>query len=459
MTLPQRFEPPLLVAQVPGAPPGTTPGIPRIEANLQSHLVPGLLLALALVLGLGYRFCFPNSRPNQILVIAGRRHRRSDGQTVGYRVITGGRAFALPVLETRSWMDVRTTPVMIHVENAYAKGGTPIDVEAIASIKIDTDPARVGNAIERFLHHDGGELVQVSRKTLEGSLRSLVANLTPEQVNEDRLRFAHQVAEIVQPDMAKLGIRLDTFKILRVTDKVDYLDSLGRAVLAEVLLDAAIAEAQGLGDADRREAEAQQRAEVACTQARTIIQQKQNGLRTIRAQLKQKAQSAEERVEAAAGEARARAQQVLQALRSELERKRLEADIVLPAQARQEADQWLAKGAAAPTAENAKASALVNDRLAEIWKDAGEDAATIFLLQQLETILGEVALLPEQLKLGRISVLEFGNAESLAELVALYPAVMRTFLDAVRDIFGIDVIGTLNPPAPSFPSFTSETTP
>jgi flotillin len=424
-----------------GQPAQAVPPPPATAATVAVPLLTPLLVGGLLLVG--YRICFPNCRPNQILVIAGRRHRRSDGQTVGYRVITGGRAFALPLLERCSWMDVRTVPVSIQVEKAYAMGGTPINVQAIACVKIDSEANTVGNAIERFLHHDPKELVEVSRQTLEGHLRAMVATLSPEQVNEDRLRFAHEVAEVVQPEMGKLGLRLDTFKILRVTDQVEYYDSLGRARLAEVLRDAAIAEAEGFADADQREAEAQQRAEVARTEARTVVQQAQNALRATTAQLDQQARQAEDRVEAAAAEARTRAEQVLQRLRAELERRRLEADTVLPARARQEAEEWRARGAAAATAESTKAAASVNDRLAAVWHSAGEEAATIFLLQQVETIVAEAAQLASQLQLGRIEVLESGSPASLAELVTLYPAVMRGFLESVRDILGIDVLGAL----------------
>ena len=434
------------------SPPPPMPGLPLLVPLLTPLLVGGALLA-------AWKLCVPNCRPNQILVIAGRSHRRGDGQIVGYRVITGGRAFALPLLERCSWMDVRTVPVSIHVEKAYAKGGTPIDVEAIASVKIDSDSGLVGNAIERFLQHDPKELVEVSRQTLEGHLRSMVAALSPEQVNEDRLRFAHQVAEVVQPEMGKLGLRLDTFKILRVSDQVEYYDSLGRARLAEVLRDAAIAEAEGFGDADQREAEAQQRAEVARTENRTIVLQAQNALRATKAQLDQQARQAEDRVEAAAAEARSRAEQALQRLRAELEKRRLEADTVLPARAQQQAEEWRARGAAAATAETAKASASVNDRLAAVWHSAGEEAAAIFLLQQVETILSEAAQLAGQLQLGEIDVLESGSPASLVELVTLYPAVMRGFLISVRDILGIDVLAALALPSDSPSPTTAKTNP
>ncbi|MFO0119388.1 MAG: SPFH domain-containing protein, partial [Cyanobium sp.] len=234
-------------------------------------------------------------------------------------------------------MDVRTRAVPIRVAKAYAQGGTPIDVEAIATVQISTDPACVGNAIERFLGHEPAAVQEVAARSLEGHLRVMVAGMTPEQVNQDRLRFADRVLEVTRPDMIKLGLQVDTFKIQRLSDTVDYLDSLGRARLAEVLRDAAMAEAEGFGDAEQREAQAEERSQVASTTARTVVEERGNELRTIRAQLDEQIRTAEERVEAVAAESRARAEKALQALRADLERQRLEAEVVLPARAREQA--------------------------------------------------------------------------------------------------------------------------
>jgi flotillin len=98
------------------------------------------------------------------------------GQELGYRVLTGGRAIRIPIVETIKRMDVTTMPVRVEVKNAYAKGGTPLNIQAIANVKISTDPAVVGNAIERFLDRDRSELTRVSRETLEGYLRGVVAS-------------------------------------------------------------------------------------------------------------------------------------------------------------------------------------------------------------------------------------------------------------------------------------------
>ena len=219
----------------PTLPPSTTlatvrseppPGPPFGLAGLTglTGLEGPLLAALGLGLLLGaHRHVAPNCRPDQILVIAGRGRRRGDGQRIGYRVVHGGRALMVPWLEHRRWMDVRTRAVPIRVAKAYAQGGTPIDVEAIATVKISTDPACVGNAIERFLGHEPAAVQEVAARSLEGHLRVMVAGMTPEQVNQDRLRFADRVLEVTRPDMIKLGLQVDTFKIQRLSDTVDYL--------------------------------------------------------------------------------------------------------------------------------------------------------------------------------------------------------------------------------------------
>ncbi|UBF27212.1 flotillin family protein [Kovacikia minuta CCNUW1] len=382
--------------------------------------------------------------PNEILILSGRKHRTKEGEEVGYRVIFGGRVIAIPILETVKRMDLTTMPVPVEVKNAYSKGGTPLHIQAIANVKISGDPAVVGNAIERFLGRDRSEVARVARETLEGNLRGVVAMLTPEQVNEDRLEFAERIAQDVSRDLVKLGLQLDTLKIQSVADDMDYLRSIGRKQIAHIIRDAQIAEAEAVSQAEKIESECQQRAEVAKSQALAVIQQKQNELRTVKAELEQQARSEEERTKAAGKEARARAEQQLQTVRAELERLRLEADRVLPAAAEREAKILMAKGSAAELAENAKASAMVNDLLSEVWQKTGVNAAEVFLLQQIEMILQEAATIPNRMHLHQVNVIDNGDGKSLASLMNVYPEIVRQFLNRVEDTLGIDVSATLN---------------
>jgi flotillin len=383
--------------------------------------------------------------PNKILIISGRKYKRQDGQVLGYRVIYGGRTFRIPILETVKTMDLSTMPVPIEVTNAYSKGGTPLDIQAIANVKIARDETVVGNAIERFLGRGPEEIARVARETLEGNLRGVVALLTPEQLNEDRLEFAERIASDVRNDLSKLGLHLDTLKIQSVSDQVDYLNSIGRRQIANIVRDAEIAESNAVAEAEQIEADSNKQAEVAQTQARTVIQEKENELRRITAEVEKQARIEEERTLAAAEEARARAQRELQAIRAQLEQARLEVEKILPARAQQKAQEFQARGDSATLEENAKAAAQASQMLVKVWQETGVDASELFLVQQLEMVLKEAGRIPSRLHLGEISVIDNGDGKAIASLLNAYPEMVRQFLRQSEETLGIPLTANLPP--------------
>ena len=400
-----------------------------------------VIVALTLISRWMIRIC----RPNELLVVTGSQSNQGDQGMKGYRVVAnGGWTFVKPILETARRMDVTLLPVLVEVNNAYSRGGTPLNIQAIANVKVSTDPAVRNNAIERFLGRDSKEIVQVAKENLEGNLRSVLAQLTPEQVNEDRLRFAEQIAEDVGQDLRRLGLQLDTLKIQSVSDDVDYLNSISRRRVAQIVRDAEIAEAEAIGQAERIEAEMEEVAEVVRTEAETDVVEKDNAVRTKVAKMEKQARSEEERTAAAEMEARARAEQKLQKVRADLERLRLQADQVLPAEAKQKAQELRARGEAAATAEDVKASALVNDLLTQVWDEAGSTAELVFLLQQIEMVLEQATRLPGRITLKRVTSLDGNDATSLASLVALNHVVVRQFFQQVKEILGIDLLATLS---------------
>ena len=431
----------ILVQTQAGPPAFLPPGRNRSEVVIGG--VATVFVALV-VLNLISRWMVRICRPNELLVVTGSRSNQGDQGMKGYRVVAnGGWTFVKPILETARRMDVTLLPVLVEVNNAYSRGGTPLNIQAIANVKVSTDPAVRNNAIERFLGRDPQEIVQVAKENLEGNLRSVLAQLTPEQVNEDRLRFAEQIAEDVGQDLRRLGLQLDTLKIQSVSDDVDYLNSISRRRVAQIVRDAEIAEAEAIGQAERIEAEMEEVAEVVRTEAETTVLEKDNAVRTQVAQMEKQASSEEERTAAAELEARARAEQKLQKVRADLERLRLQAEQVLPAQASQKAQELRARGRAAATAEDVKASALVNDLLTQVWEDAGSTAELVFLLQQIEMVLEQATRLPQRLTLKRVTSLDGNDATSLASLVALNHVVVRQFFQQVNDILGIDLLSTL----------------
>ena len=424
-----------------------SPSVGFLSRDQNNTIAGGVGIVVVSLVGLTLlsRWMIRICRPNEMLVVTGSNSNQGSQGLKGYRVVAnGGWTFVKPVLETARRMDVTLLPVLVEVKNAYSNGGTPLNIQAIANVKVSTDPDVRNNAIERFLGRDPREIIQVAQENLEGNLRSVLAQLTPEEVNEDRLRFAEQIAKDVGDDLRRLGLQLDTLKIQSVSDDVDYLNSISRRRVAQIVRDAEIAEAEAIGQAERVEAEMEEKAEVVRTDAQTVVVEKDNGVRTKVALMEKKARSEEQRTEAAELEARAIAEQKLQKVRAELERLRLQAEQVLPAQANQKAKELRARGMAAATAEDVKASALVNDLLTQVWEEAGSTAELVFLLQQIEMVLDHATRLPGRLHLKRITTLDGNDASSLASLVALNHVVVRQFFDQVKEIFGIDLIDTLS---------------
>ena len=380
--------------------------------------------------------------PNDVLVISGRSSSKDEGG--GYRLAFGGVVFRIPILEEVRSMSLNTIPLHISVKNSYSKGGIVLNVEAVANIKISSDRKIIHNAIERFLERDIEEIRRTAQDTLEGNLREIIATLTPEEVNEDRLKFAKKMTEVIEEDLQKLGLHLDTLKIQHVSDDNDYLDSIGRKRVAEVIRDAEIAESNANREAENVAAQAKAQAQVAWEKARADIAKAENALRQLKAELEAKAKSEEEKTAAAAQEAKAKAEQELQQIRSELESLRLQADQVVPAEAQKQAKELFAKGEAAPIAENGKAIAKALELIATTWKEIGDGAKDIFVIQQLESIISQTADNLKNLQIEKITLIDNGTGEALPNYLRSYLDSLSSLLQGLSKTTGIDISEVLN---------------
>ncbi len=394
----------------------------------------GLLILLGIIKNLLY-IC----PPNQVLIFSGRRHRMPDGTVRGFRTLFGGRGLRVPLLEKVHWMSLNVMEVPITVRGAYSKGGIALNVDSVAMIKISSDPTVIGNAIERFLGRDPEEIRRVAKETLEGHLRGVLAKLTPEEVNEDRLKFAATLSEESEEDLTKLGIHLDTLKVLHISDEVQYLNSIGRKAIAEVIRNAEMAESDAKRDAEQTEAENLARAQV--TQAKTEAQiiQMQNDLRRIKADLEAQVMSEEERSLAAAREARARAEQELQKVRSELAELALMADEIIPAEAERESKEYAARGEAAEILERGRAVTRTLEVLQAAWVKAGDNAMRIYLIEDIEKILTAASQGVTKLNISNLNMIDSGTGETLASYISAYPAMLDSIFQAIAKTTGINI--------------------
>jgi len=390
--------------------------------------------------------------PNRVAVISGRSRQLSDGRTVGYRAIRGGRTLRVPLLERVSWMELNTIPIEVSVQNAYSRGAIPLHVQGIANVKVSSVEGLLQNSVERFLEVPQSEIAAIAKETLEANLRGVLATLTPEEVNEDRLKFAQTLIEEADDDIKTLGLELDVLKIQNVTDEVGYLDSVGRRQTAEVLKEARVAEAQRKAEAEESEALSRQRAEIATAQADLKIVEQQNALRVRQAELEAIAGAAEAEAKVAGEKAKVVAEQELETERVKLETRRLEAYVVAPARADLEAKELAAKADAAKIIEEGNAQIEVFRRLVEQYQAAGADAQRVFVLRMLPELIDKIVSTVGGVDIDKVSIIDSGGQGSgIPGFMGQLPAAVIGLAEQLENATGVDLLKALRPDAVDSP--------
>lgn len=347
--------------------------------------------------------------PNEVLVFSGTGD--SQGRVKkGYRVIRGGRGTRVPLFETVDRLDLTNMIIDVAVTNAYAKGGIPLSVSGVANIKIASQSPALDNAIERFTGKSRAEIIRIAKETLEGNLRGVLSQLTPEEVNEDKTRFAEKLLDEADHDLNKLGLILDTLKIQNVTDERGFLDSIGRIRSADIIKKAKVSEAEAHALATVRDAQNIQSARLAEIENRRAVIEAEAKRKIQDAKTKAAALVAEERGKIQAQIARAKADIVVQKARVEQVRQQLEANTIEPSKAEMQADIARAKGNAAKIIEDGKATAAVLEDMIATWQRGGDNARDIFLMQKLQPVMNSMLSSIQTIEVDKVAILPSSNS-------------------------------------------------
>ena len=162
--------------------------------------------------------------PNAVAVLSGRRRKLPDGRVVGYRMVSGGAALRIPLLEKVEYLHLNVMTIPLEIKRAYTLKGVPVSVKAVANVKIRGDESSLQAAAERFLGMSHDQLQKVIFQTLEGHLRSILGTLTVEEVNSDRQSFAQKLTSEAAIDLEKMGIGVDVLTIQEISDEEEYLE-------------------------------------------------------------------------------------------------------------------------------------------------------------------------------------------------------------------------------------------
>ena len=411
-----------------------------IETLIGAGVVAGVILVAAVVAVLTVKALIVIVPPNRAAVITGRERVVEGGQTVGYRSVSGGRTLRIPIIETVQWVSLETFPIEISVKNAFSKGNIPLNVEAIANVKIASEPRTTfNNAVERLLGKTEDEIESMAKDTLMGNLRGVLATLTPEEVNEDRLGFAKALAEDAGEDLAALGFHLDVLKIQNVSDERGYLEAIGRRKAAEAVREAEIAEANAEADTREAQAEARRRAEVREAETAVSVAEARNALRVRQATLDEEGEIAERTARVKAEQAEVEAQRELEQRRVSREQERLRADIVEPALAAREAAKAAAEAEAAPILERGKAQVEVLRRLYAEVQQGGDQAFAVFMAEKLPELLTTAVEAVKGTEIDRLVVLDGGDGNGVSNAANQRVRGALGTIEALASSMGLDL--------------------
>ena len=140
-------------------------------------LLPFIVLAVVLALFIAAALFSRNYlkvSPNIVAVLSGRKRKLADGRLVGYRMVRGGAALRIPLLEKVDYLSLNVMTIPLEITRAYTLKGVPVSVKAVANVKIRSDETSLHAAAERFLgmSHEADQRRGVSRLWKDTCARS-----------------------------------------------------------------------------------------------------------------------------------------------------------------------------------------------------------------------------------------------------------------------------------------------
>jgi flotillin len=347
--------------------------------------------------------------PDEAMLISGSKG-RGEGASP-FKIVTGHGAFVLPPRSKASFLTLSMQEAEVF-EPCVTQQGITLAVKAVIAFKVGNDHESITNAATRFLG-DEDQMTRLTGRIFAGHLRSIVGSMTVEDLIRERQKLAGEVLDQSKPEMATLGLVVDSLQIESIDDQGSgYIKALSQPHVAAVNRTAAIAQSA----ADQAAAQARQESDR--NQAEYA---RQTGI--ARAQYDAEVEAAQAKAAQAGPLAAARAQQEVlgeQAKVAErnarLRQQQLLAEVVRPAEAEAERIKALATAEASATRLRAEAAAA-NDRVA--------------LDQQL------IALLPQVVKgmsegLAKANITILNGTEGYNETVSGLVGQSMAVLDALR---------------------------
>ena len=217
-----------------------------------------LVLTLLLLMS-GVATLFRKAGPHEALIVYGLR---------GTRIVKGKGTLIFPLIETYRQLSLQLMSFDVAPQqDLYTKQGVAVTVEAVAQIKVKSDPESIQTAAEQFLTKTDAAREGLIRLVMEGHLRGIIGQLSVEQIVKEPEMVGDRMRATCAEDMSKMGLEVVSFTIKEVRDKNEYITNMGRPDIARIRRDADVATAEAERDTAIRRADAMRDAAVAKSSA------------------------------------------------------------------------------------------------------------------------------------------------------------------------------------------------
>lgn len=431
---------------------------------LLTIIVTALFITLLAVLS-RYKRC-PSDK---ILVVYGKIGKGHEGASRSAKCIHGGAALVWPIFQSYEFLDLIPFSIEVNLTKALSRQNIRVDVPSRFTVGISTEQGVMNNAAERLLGMNLPEIQELAKDIIFGQLRLVIATMEIEEINVDRDKFLTNVANNVEAELKKIGLKLINVNVTDIKDESGYIEALGKEAAAKAIneakksvaeknRDGAIGEAKAMQDQRVQVADANAKAVEGENLARVSIANSEAMRREKEAEALRKATAAEKVQSAKALEEAYVAEQAAENARAKRERATQMADVVVSAEVNKQKIEIDAEAEAEKVRRHARGDAdailfkmqaegkgvlEIMSRQAEgfdkIVQAAGHEARSAVLLMvanKLPELVKTQVEAIKNLKIDKVTVWDsMGNSANGAPATANFLAGMLKSLPPLEDLF------------------------
>ena len=229
------------------------------EVSMSVWVISGLMVLTILFLMALLAKLYRKAGPHEALIVYG---------FGGTRIVKGHGTVIFPMVQTVRGLSLELMSFDVAPQqDLYTKQGVAVTVEAVAQIKVKSDPESILTAAEQFLTKTPQDRQGLIRLVMEGHLRGIIGQLTVEQIVKEPEMVGDRMRSTCADDMSKMGLEVISFTIKEVRDKNEYISNMGRPDVARIRRDADVATAEAERDTAIQRANALRESAVAKAQA------------------------------------------------------------------------------------------------------------------------------------------------------------------------------------------------